>query len=297
MDKVFIIGGTTYDHIVHLPTLPPAVPHTIHQAVFHEATGSTGSGKALAFKKLGVESSLYSLLGDDVYGRQIIQHLKDEGVAFYYDFDPAGTERHINLMDAEGGRISIFVTQSSEKPPMNLHLIEDQILQSDLLVLNIIAYCKVLAPMAKASGKPVWTDLHDYTDHNPYHEPFIEASDVIFLSSDNLPDYRRTMQELMNRGKQLVVCTHGKNGSTALTSAGEWIEQQAYNLVPMVDANGAGDNFFAGFLWAFLQKKPFGECMKYGSVCGALCVGSKQLVHEELSVEKLYKHTIFQHKA
>lgn len=287
MDKVFIIGGTTFDHIVHLPSLPPAVPHTIHQAVFHEATGSTGSGKALALKKLDVASSLYSLLGDDVYGHQIIQHLKDEGVAFDYDFDPSGTERHINLMDAEGRRISIFVTQSSENPVMNHQLIKDQVQQSSLIVLNIIAYCKVLVPLVKASGKPVWTDLHDYTDNNSYHEPFIEASDVIFLSSDNLPDYRKTMQQLMKRGKKLVVCTHGKNGSTALTSSGEWIEQQAFNLVPMVDANGAGDNFFAGFLWAFLQQKPISECLKYGSLCGALCVGSKQLVHAELSVEKL----------
>ncbi len=287
MDKVFIIGGTTFDHIVHLPELPPAVPHTIHQAIFHEATGSTGSGKALALNKLGVLSSLYSILGDDIFGHSIIRHLHEESIELYFDYDPAGTERHINLMDAEGRRISIFVTQSSEKPAMNLPIIEAQMQQSSLIVLNIIAYCKAIVPVVKASGKPVWTDLHDYTDNNPYHDPFIEASDVIFLSSDNLPDYRRTMQELMDRGKQLVVCTHGKYGSTALTSEGEWIEQQAYNLVPMVDANGAGDNYFAGFLWAFLQQMPISECMKYGSICGALCVGSKQLVHEELSVEKL----------
>jgi hypothetical protein len=28
----------------------------------------------------------------------------------------------------------------------------------------------------KASGKPVWVDLHDYDGRNPYYEPFIEVA-------------------------------------------------------------------------------------------------------------------------
>ncbi len=283
MEHVFIIGGTTFDHIVSLPEFPQPIPQTIHQCAFHEATGSTGAGKALCLTKLKVSNTLYSLLGNDIYGQQIIKHLKKENVDFIYDIDPIGTERHFNIMNAEGGRISTFITQSSEFPIVDLNQIESIINQSDIIVLNIISYCKLFIPILEKHNKPIWTDLHDYNEGNPYHQPFIDVSDYIFLSSDNLTNYKNTMQNLIKRGKQLVVCTHGSKGSTALTKQGEWIEEPALSGIQIVDANGAGDNFFSGFLYAYLNNESIENCMKYGSICGAYCITSKGLVCKELS--------------
>lgn len=285
--NIFVIGGTTFDHIVSLDKFPEPVPQTIHQSQFYEATGSTGAGKALCLSKLGVHNVLYSVLGDDEYGKHIINHLQRENVNFIYDIDPNGTERHINLMDSKGGRISIFVTQSSEKPKMSFGRIEQEISRTDIIVLNIVSYCKEIIPYLQNSSKPIWTDLHDYDDGNEYHEPFIEIADYIFLSSDNLPDFKNTMLNLMNRGKELVVCTHGKKGATALTKAGEWIDEPALTEVELVDSNGAGDNFFSGFLYAFTKGESFRTCMRFGVICGAECVTSNQLVAGHLSAEYL----------
>jgi len=283
MKHIFIIGGTTFDYIITLPEFPKPIPQTIHQANFKETTGSTGSGKSLCLTKLDVPNTLYSILGNDQYGHQIIQHLKDEQVDFIYDFDPKGTERHINIMNELGNRISIFITQSSEFPEMNFNKIEEAIQKTDLIVLNIISYCKQIIPLVKKHKKPVWTDLHDYNDGNPYHEPFIEIADYIFLSSDNLTDYRQTMQNLMQRGKELVVCTHGSQGATALKKNGEWVEQQALTNFKLVDANGAGDNFFSGFLYAFLNHQPLETSMKYGTLTAAYCITSPKLVYDKLT--------------
>lgn len=287
MQKLFIIGGTTFDHIVYLPELPQPIPQTIHQAAFHEGTGSTGSGKALNLHKLAVPLQLYSVLGNDSYGVSIQNDLSKAGVDAFYDYDPAGTERHINLMDAEGKRISMFVTQSSETIAYNKGPIQKAMDAADVLVLNIISYCRGLIPMVVSSGKPVWTDLHDYDGSNLYHRDFIDASQYIHLSSDNLPDYKTVMQQFIQDGKQLVVCTHGKEGATLLTPAGEWIEQNALLHYPMMDANGAGDAFFSGFLFGWIKNEPLQKCMQLGAVCAALCIGSKQLAAENLSAELL----------
>ena len=290
-EHTFILGGTTFDHIISLPEFPKPVPQTIHQTSFFETIGSTGTGKALCLTKLEIPNTLYSVFGDDIFGHQIIQYLKNENVDFIYDIDPKGTERHINLMDTQGNRISIFVTQSSKCPVMNWNLIEDYIKKSDIIILNIISYCKQFIPILKRYNKPVWTDLHDYTEGNLYHQPFIDISDYIFLSSDNLSDYKQTMKDLMIKEKEFVVCTHGKNGATALTKFGEWIDIPALNGFPIMDTNGAGDNFFSGFFYAYLQGKPINVCMKYGTICGATCITSKQLVSENLTIpylENLY---------
>jgi sugar/nucleoside kinase (ribokinase family) len=209
MKKVLILGGTSFDHIVHLPQLPGPEPRTIHQAGFHEETGSTGAGKALNLQRLGVPLFLYSTVGNDAWGQKIRQHLEAAGVPFCFDIDPAGTERHVNLMDANGQRISIFVTQSSENISFNKGLLEEQLAGADLIVLNILSYCRHLIPLVKAAGKPVWTDLHDYDGRNPYHQDFIDAADYIHLSSDLLPDYRPLMEKWLQEQPATVCMRYG----------------------------------------------------------------------------------------
>ncbi|WP_407527807.1 carbohydrate kinase family protein [Lacibacter sp. MH-610] len=280
---IAIIGGTTFDHIVYLPGFPQPIPQTIHKAPFNEGVGSTGSGKALALTKLEIPNTLYSVIGNDHFGEQIKSFLTAQGVETLFDTDPAGTERHINIMDANGGRISIFITQSSEIIEHNTTAIEQLLERSTLIVLNIISYCRHLIPLLKKHNKPVWTDLHDYDGKNMYHEDFIDAAQYIHLSSDNLPDYKTIMQQLMNRGKELVICTHGKQGASLLTKNGEWLEQPALQNVPITDSNGAGDSFFSGFLYAYLQNYSLQKCLQYGAVCGAMAVTSPTLVFESLS--------------
>lgn len=294
MAHILILGGTTFDHIVSLNEFPKPIPQTIHHTSFFETVGSTGTGKSVCLKKLGLSNTLYSILGGDVYGQKIIDYLKKEEVEFIYDTDDKGTERHINIMDKEGNRISMFVTQSSEHPKINHKLVEENILKSDLIVLNIISYCKEFIPLLKNYSKPIWTDLHDYIEGNEYHQPFIDASNYIFLSSDNLKNYKAVMQEFIELGKELVVCTHGKKGATALTRNAEWIDEPALLNYQMIDTNGAGDNFFSGFLYAHLNKKPIKDCMRYGTLCAALCIGSQQIVSERLT-SSLLKELYIEH--
>jgi len=168
----------------------------------------------------------------------------------------------VNLMDDKGNRISIFVTQSSSNPVLNMPRLEENIKNCNIAVLNIINYTKALIPICKKYKKPIWTDLHDYNEGNPYHEDYIEAADYIFLSSDNILDYKSIMEKWLSKGKELIVCTHGKNGSTALTKNGQWIHTDIITDYKFKDANGAGDSFFSGFLYGYLKKKIYRRMSK-----------------------------------
>lgn len=283
MKKVLIIGGTTFDSIIYLKNLPNPEPQTIHYAPFNETLGSTGAGKALNLTKLNVNNTLHSIIGDDQYGEKIVNGLKNSGVDFIYDVDPQGTERHVNLMDENGGRISIFVTQSSFQLDLDMLRIEELIKDCDVIVLNIVGYTKQLIPLIKKYNKPVWTDLHDYNVGNPYHEDYIDLADYIFVSSDNMSDYRPVMENWMSRGKEFIVCTHGKGGSTTLIKDGRWIETPIIKDYKFKDANGAGDSFFSGFLYGYLKQKSIEECLSLGTICAGLCITSNELAFEGLS--------------
>lgn len=283
MNKVFIVGGATFNSIIHLNHFPEPKGQTIKDAAYHETVGSTGIGKALNLKKLGFDTTLHGMIGDDIYGDRIKDYLEKEKINFIYDIDPLGTERHVNLMDENGDRISIFIANGSFNPEIELERLEKLIFENEIIILNIVNYTKGLIQACKNNNKEIWTDLHDYDGVNPYYNEYIDAADYIFLSSISLKDYKKTMQDMSALGKKLIVCTHGDKGSTALTMDGRWIDVPALNDYQQNDTNGAGDSFFAGFLYGYIKGYAIEKCMRYGAIVGGLTVTSKELSYDKLS--------------
>ncbi len=279
---ISVFGGVSYNTMIYLNELPAPVPATLFATGTHTTVGSTGAGKALALHRLGIPTTLHGYVGEDDAGSAIRAYFRQEGLSFIGDTDPAGTEQHLNLMDPAGGRISIYVNVAAVDPPLDMTHLIPLIARSDLVALNIINYCRRLIPAIKAEGKPIWCDLHDYDGHNPYHADFGHAADVLFVSGDRLADPRAFMETLITSGKSLVICTFGKDGSLALTAGGQWIETPALRF-PLVDSNGAGDNFFAGVLYGMTKGYPLEAALRLGTIMGGLCVTSRELVADDLN--------------
>ncbi|ERJ13155.1 carbohydrate kinase family protein [Haloplasma contractile] len=287
MSKVLVLGGVSYDTIIHLKDFPKQQPATIHAKRTHETIGSTGAGKALSLNQLGVNVTLQGLIGDDAYGEKISRYLSEHHVNFLSESDPEGTERHVNLMNEAGNRISIFTNSSSFNPEVDYNKMINEIKHSQYIVLNIMNYCRNYIPLIKKEQKEIWCDIHDYDGKNPYHKDFIDASDYLFMSSDNLEDYKDVMKTLINQGKKLVICTHGKEGVTALTKDSTWYNLPVIEKYECVDTNGAGDNFFAGFLYGFIRKNSIQKCLQFGTITAGLCITSNELVSDRLTEDLL----------
>jgi len=277
MSSVLVLGGVSFDTIIYLDALPDPVPRTLFSRSFHETIGSTGAGKALNLAKLGLDTTLHALIGDDTYGQRIRAYLRDNDLALLHDLDPQGTARHVNLLDADGRRISIFLHADTFPPAVDMQRLNAAIAAHDYIVLNIMSYCRDLIPLIQQQHKPIWCDIHDYDGANSYHDDFIHAADYLMLSSDALPEYRPFMRRMIGAGKQLVVCTHGKHGASALTAAGEWIEQPSIPSYAFKDSNGAGDAFFAGVLFGHTRGFPPQQCLRLGALMGGLCITSEEL--------------------
>ena len=284
---ILILGGASLDTIIHLPALPRPEPQTIWPRESYRALGSTGAGKSLNLAALGQTVVFHTLLGGDPEGQQVQAALGHPGIRLLTEQTDAPTEQHVNLMSADGKRISLFIQPPPEPEQVDWNQAQQAVEDCALAVVNILGYTRSALPWLKAAGTPIWTDLHDYDGHNSYHEPFIDAARAIFLSSDNLPDYRTTMEGLIARGKEFVVCTHGSEGATLLNKEGRWLEQPVMPVSGVVDTNGAGDAFFSGFLHRYLQGAELADCLRAGAICGALCVTSRELASPELSPERL----------
>jgi sugar/nucleoside kinase (ribokinase family) len=287
MTNVFVAGDVTFNSLINLERFPQPVAQTVFSKGFHETVGGTAAGKALNLSRLGLEVTLHGLIGEDAAGAFIRQYLLREKLDFVYDIDPKGTQRHVNLMADSGARISIYVAYATFEPEIDLERIAGCVARCDVAVLNLSNYCRRIIPLAKQYSKPVWCDIHDYDGKNAYHQDFIAGADVITMSSDALPEYRAFMEKLIAEGKQLVICTHGRKGSTALTADGRWIETPAITSYEQKDTNGAGDAFFAGVLYGYTQGDAIERCLRLGSVTAGLCITSSELYDPDLSREKI----------
>jgi sugar/nucleoside kinase (ribokinase family) len=273
--------------MINLERFPEPRAQTLFSRAYHETVGETGAGKALNLAKLGMPTTLHAMIGADDFGHRIREFLAREGVIFLHDIDPKGTERHVNLMSDDGGRISIYMAYATFEPEVSLARLEPIIAAADHVVISIINYCHRLIPVARRLGKPIWCDIHDWDGRNDYHRDFVAAADYVFMSSDAMPDYRAFMQRQIADGKQLVVCTHGRRGSTALTAAGGWAEMPVIDSYQRVDSNGAGDAFFAGFLYGHARGYTVERCLRIATIVSGLCITSRELAFMELTRQLL----------
>jgi sugar/nucleoside kinase (ribokinase family) len=74
--------------------------------------------------------------------------------------------------------------------------------------------------------------------------------------------------EALDNGHTLVVAKLGAEGCIT-RDQGRWIRVGAYPI-QVVDTTGAGDSFVAGFLHAWLRRRPIDECLSFATACGAL---------------------------
>jgi len=255
---------------------PEPKPATIHDAKSHTAAGSTGLGKAFTLRALGHDPLLHATIGDDEWGRHIREACAARALATHFDIDPGGTSRHVNIMNAQGERISIFLFNGSARPPVDTAALDPAIAAAKTIFLNITQSSIPLLPLIAASSADIWVDLHDWDGINDYHRRFIAEADVVQFSDESVPDPRPLMEELV-QGRRLVICTRGSKGAVALDNAGTWHEEPA---IPanVVDSNGAGDAFMVAVWHALDKRGTTAEALRFGATAARLAVESPDLV-------------------
>jgi sugar/nucleoside kinase (ribokinase family) len=275
--KALILGGVAWDTVVYVDVFPAARPHTVFARGSNEAVGSSGAGKAMNLSHLGAQVTLWALVGDDEGGRRIRLEMQRRGIDFVGVTDPAGTTRHVNLMDREGERISIFANAGSDGFGVDVATMVPAAAAADLASVTIANHCRPFLPMLRELGIPIWADLHDYDGVNPHHDEFIETADHLLMSSVAMPEWRRFLEDRVAAGTRVAICTHGAFGASGLSSEDGWVDIPAAPVPDVVDTNGAGDAFFAGFALSWHRQGGLAAALRAGSEAAAEAVQSPDL--------------------
>ncbi|MFD5839914.1 PfkB family carbohydrate kinase [Streptomyces chartreusis] len=269
---VLVLGGAGVDTIVYVPELPlPYADSYMIDSGIRTRAGQTGDFVALGLTALGLRVHHLDMLGDDPEGDLVRALHREKGIALTAIPQPAGTKRAVNLVSPDGRRLSLYDTSRGHA--------DDRLPEATVTALAgasrhvhvaITQPCAHALPLLRESGATLSTDLHDWDGENPYHEPFAQAADVVFLSATALADPERTMRRIADRGRaEVVVATAGAKGAYLLADDELTHVPAATPPAPVVDSNGAGDAFAAAFLYAWLNRETPARSTLYGTIAGA----------------------------
>ncbi|MFF6776669.1 PfkB family carbohydrate kinase [Streptomyces sp. NPDC012637] len=271
---VLVLGGAGVDTIVYVPELPLplADSHMIGTGIVTRA-GQTGDFVALGLHRLGMRVHHLDMLGADPEGDLVRAFHREQGIPLTEVRQASGTKRAVNLVGPDGRRLSLYdATRGHDDDRLPPATVRALAARSRHAHVSVTQPCAHALPELRAAGVTVSTDLHDWDGEAAYHEAFALGADLVFVSAAALGDPERTLRDIVARGRASVaVATAGAAGAYLLTGADDELVHvpAVAPAAPVVDSNGAGDAFAAGFLHAWLSGAPARTCAQYGSVAGA----------------------------
>jgi sugar/nucleoside kinase (ribokinase family) len=295
---LLVVGGVGIDTIVRVPSLPLALADSIHVGPIKDYVAHTGNGVALAAHALGHKVKLIDFIGADAQAELILARYREKALDFSYLVEASGTRRSVNLVDPAGRRLSLY----DGRHPLDLRMPRAFYLpfleRARHAHFSIMHWARDLYDDAQSLGVTVSTDLHDWDGGNDYYHDFAYRSDLVFVSTAALGGrHVEVMRAILRDGRaEAVIAMAGGAGSYLLTRAA-WQHDEPVRHTgcvdlqrAIVDSNGAGDAFVAGFLHGYFAQQAPDACMRLGAIAGAYACGSHGTAEDFVTQAQLERY-------
>ncbi len=275
---VFGLGQCAWDYIGQIEKYPS--PDTKCEMSSMVMLGGGPVATAMvALTRWGFSCSFCGVIGDDFFGRQIIDSLLEENVDTNQIIIRDGFDSQYAFIVAEknGGQRTIYWRRPTGQPVKPEELNYDMIRQARVFHTDGLfpAASISAARVAKETGAVVVTDAgtlrEGMLELARYSDYFI-VSEVFARDFVKENDPQKACKELQNLGPEIVGVTLGDRGYLVLNH-NDWIKRPAYQL-NAIDTTGCGDLFHAGITLGVLKGWDLEKTLDF-SAWAAACVSTK----------------------
>ncbi|MBC3841371.1 carbohydrate kinase family protein [Streptacidiphilus sp. 4-A2] len=275
---VLVVGGVGVDITVRVPQLPLPARETIRVPPIQQYVGHTGNGVALGCHHLGLRTHFADVIGDDPEGELVRARYAGTGLSFEYRFHPSGTRRSVNLVDPQGARVSLYDGRHPPGLTVDPELYRGALGRTRHVHVSLIDWARHALAEAAGQGLSTSTDLHNWDGRDEYRQDFAYGADLVFLSAGAIGDrIEEVCESILARGRARAVTVMAGGAGSYLKLPDRPLRHIPATAVPaaeVVDTNGAGDSYVAGFLYARLSGLDWDSCARAGSLAGAHAVRS-----------------------
>lgn len=280
--RILVAGELNVDLVmVGLPSLP-LLGRELVGTDFRVALGSSSAITAARLAALGADVDFAGIVGDDDFGRFVLQELKRFGV---------GTD-FIEQVDISTG-VTIALTYSRDRALLTYHgtiaayngqeLTRERLAQYQHLHVGAFYLQTGLQPalpalfaLAHDTGLTTSLDVGWDPDEqwcaNPHLAATLQHADYFLPNEDEAAALAANVEDLAAQVHGLLVVKRGSQGAAAYNQT-----QQLASVptipVEVVDTTGAGDAFNAGFLYArCVEGRELDSALRFAAACGAQAV-------------------------
>lgn len=280
---IVVVGSVTMDMVTCTPQIP-RIGQTVIGTSFSTTPGGKGANQAVAAARLGYPVQFIGMVGNDVYGPQLIENLSRAGVNTSAMSAVPGSSGLAPIFLAENGQNAIVVVPGANGKVDSAYVDKHvEVIRNAGMVLcqlelpmatidHTVALCAELnipvmldpAPAATLSDR-VWKQVAWFTPN--------ETEAAFYLDDGSVPDANPEpiATELLARGLGGVVLKRGAEGAYAAVAGAKarWVQPFA---VDAIDTVAAGDCFNGAFAVALLEGKDPWAAARFACAASAISV-------------------------
>ena len=298
---ITVVGSLNMDFVVQVEKLP--LPgETVLGGGFATIPGGKGANQAMAAGKLGGRVRMVGRVGDDVFGRQLMDNLASAGVDTGAVLATAGTPSGVALIFVQAGGQNQIVVASGA----NARLAPGDVSPalegaSGFLLLQLESPMETIEAAASLGRRQGMTVVLDPAPARPLSDSLLARVDVLTPNETeamvlldrrqgtvSLADAPEVARALLRRGPRAVILKMGEKG--AFLDDGTGGRHVPGLEVNAVDATAAGDTFNGALAVALAEGRPMAESLAFANAAAAISVtrlGAQASIPTRDEVEKV----------
>lgn len=293
---VLVLGGANMD--ISATTERTLVPADSNPGLVRCAPGGVARNAAENLARLGVDTRLLAAVGDDPFGRSLLEATQKAGVDVQgcWVLNGQTTSTYVSL-HGPAGDLAVAVNDMRILDcitPEKLAPQADRVRHAAALVLDCNLTADALAwVFANRGNTPAFVDAVS-AFKCPRLVPWLdqvhtlkvnrqEAQALCGWAVQSDAEIERAAQWLHTEGVQQVVLSLGARGVywSDMGAAHGW---QGTVPAEVVNVTGGGDALMAGLVHGFVSRQSLAETIPFALACAALTVSAEQSNHPSLSV-------------
>ncbi|WP_353931388.1 ribokinase [Okeanomitos corallinicola TIOX110] len=298
--KIIVFGSINIDLVTTTPRLP--IPgETLIGNSFFTTPGGKGANQAVALAKLGIPTQIIGRVGNDNFGLELINNLKNCGVQTENIFIDETVNSGIAVITVgQKGENNIIVIPGANAkvnqedinklypllPTTNAILLQLEIPIDTVIQIAKIAQntnIKIILDPAPAQILP--EEIYPLIDIITPNE--IEASQLVGFAVTGEETAAKAAEILLQKGVKCAIIKLGAKGVFCAT------KQESFYIpafsVQAIDTVAAGDAFNGGLAAALFHQKPLKEAVNWGAATGALAttkLGAQSSFPDRITLDK-----------
>ncbi|MFD5267552.1 ribokinase [Streptomyces sp. NPDC058335] len=277
---LLVVGSANADLVIGVERRP-AAGETVLGSDLAVHPGGKGANQAVAAARLGARTALLARIGDDAYGRLLLDSQRAAGVdtvgvlvggaptgIALITVDPSG-DNSIVVSPGANGRLTPEDVRAAAGLFHTSRVVSAQL---EIPLETVVEVVRSLVPGSRfvlnpSPPRPMPAEVLAACDPLIVneHEAKVILGDT--AAGDRPEDWARV---LLAKGPKSVVVTLGSQG--ALVASAEGAERVAAVKVDAVDTTGAGDSFTAALAWKLGAGSSLAEAAGYAARVGAVAV-------------------------